>query len=41
MFIFNNKFNLINKNLKFMTDHFEDNNTHFWDITIDKNKKDF
>ena len=39
MFVFD-KFNLFHKNLKFMLDGFDDNNIHFYDIAINKNKTD-
>ena len=39
MFIFD-KFSSFHENLKFTIDRFDDNNTHFLDITIDKNKTD-
>ena len=38
-FIFD-KFSLFHKNLKFLIDHLDDNNIHFLDIVIDKNKTD-
>ena len=38
-FIFD-KFSLFHKNLKFTIDHLDDNNIHFLDIVIDKNKTD-
>ena len=40
MFIFD-KFNSFHKNLKFTIGRFDDNNTHFLDIAIDKSKTDF
>ena len=39
MFIFD-KFNSFHKNLKFTMDRFDDNNIHFSDIIINKNKTD-
>ena len=39
MFIFD-KVNSFHANLKFTIDHFDDNNKHFLDIAIDKNKTD-
>ena len=33
-----NKFNSFYENIKFLKDRFDDNNIHFLDITIDKNK---
>ena len=32
------KFNSFHENIKFLKDRFDDNNIHFLDITIDKNK---
>ena len=39
MFIFD-KVNSFHTNLKFKIDRFDDNNKHFLDIAIDKNKTD-
>ena len=39
MFIFD-KVNSFHTNLKFTIDRFDDNNNHFLDIAIDKNKTD-
>ena len=39
MFIFD-KVNSFHTNLKFTIDRFDDNNKHFLDIAIDKNKTD-
>ena len=39
MFVFD-KFDLFHENLKFMIDQFDDNNAHFLDTAISKNKTD-